>query len=109
VTDGHGLFQNGEVMATVNAAGLASSFTFLRGALDLIAHTIHWTFDGSASTGNIVSYTCDLLGNDGTVVHRVPAGPVLEIDVAESAQRGTMTLTVTAVNGGTASLTLNYR
>ena len=109
VTDGHGVFQDGHVLVAITGAGLASSFTFLRGALDPVARTIHWTFDASSSTGAIVSYTWDLLGNDGTAVHTVSAGPVLGIDVAESAQRGTMTLTVTDENGATASLTLNYR
>jgi hypothetical protein len=111
VTDGHGPSVTGQVTVTVDAAtpAPAATFTFLRGVPNPAAGTIHWTFDASASTGNIVSYAWDLLGNDGTARHNVTTSPVLEIDLPESALRGTMTLTVTVATGQTASLTRSYR
>lgn len=91
------------------AAPLNASFTFVRGALNPVARTVHWSFDASASTGAIANYAWDLLGNDGTAIHADLTTPVLELDLPESALRGTMTLTLTDTGGSTATLTLPYR
>jgi hypothetical protein len=58
VIDGRGQSVTGQVPVTVNAATQAptATFTFLRGAPDTGASTLHWTFNASASAGNIVSY-----------------------------------------------------
>lgn len=110
VTDGQGFQASGQVTVTVAAVpALSASFEFVRGALDPVARTIHWTFDGSLSTGNIVSFTWDSIGNDASTTHNVTTGPVLEIDLPETAQRGLMTLRVMAADGTTASLQRSYR
>jgi hypothetical protein len=108
VTDAAGTSVVGQTAVTVNAASspLAAAFTFSRNTSVTPALLV---FDGSSSTGNIVSYTWDLVAN-GTQVHQVTSGPIVEIEVRqEGMNRGTMTLTVAAADGQTASLSIPYR
>lgn len=111
VTDGHGLSATGQVPVTVrNASTLTPSFTFRRGALDASAHTIHWTFDASASTGSIASYTWDLYDTANTLIgHSVTTTPMLDIDLPEAMVRGSATLTLIATDGQTATVTRSFR
>ena len=97
VRDVVGLLSTGSVEVVVTlTASLEASFIYHAGALDTNTHTRRWTFDGSASRGSIVSYTWDLIGKAGFSTSVVTTGPILEIDLGELAQTGTMTLTVTA-------------
>jgi hypothetical protein len=111
VTDGIGETTRAVIRVNVAPAPtLNAAFSFLRGALDPVARTVHWTFDASASTGTIASYTWHIARIDGsTVLDTVTAGPVLEVDLPESVVRGNTTLTVTAPDGTTAATTKAFR
>jgi hypothetical protein len=108
VTDGQGQTAPGaRGVIRVNvlpAPTLNAEFSFLRGALDPVARTVHWTFDASASAGAIASYAWHIARLDNsTVLDTVTTGPVLEVDLPESVVRGNTTLTVTAADGTTAT------
>jgi len=111
VTNGQGESLSATVHVTVApATTLTAAFSFTRGALDPVARTIHWTFDASASTGPIATYGWHLTRTDGTtVLDIVSATPVLEVDLPETVARGNATLTITAVNGATATITQAFR
>ena len=103
MTDGHGQTHSSPVPITVNAVAAPPTAAFTTSA----------TFDpsllhvnASSSTGNIVSYAWEIRSRTPASPDLVSATPTATFPLVEGC--GTITLTVTAADGQTASVSQRY-